>query len=282
MARLRYNNVQGTLGAQLASGAGNTALTLAATLSSNGTNVPTIAAGDHLVLILEPGTTNEEIIYIYGASSSPYTAGATSATVLRAQEGTTANLHANGSPFINGPTTYDTGLTYDSGAMAASTASYTAPVSGSFPSIPFSTIEIDVYVRSDAAASNSSLSLQFNGDTGANYDYQWNYGGSGSVTVQATGATVINSGNIPAANAAAKNFSHIRIVIPNFTDTTHDKAVNFFGNLLYGAYGLATENAYSGGAWWHPASPAAITYVTLKPVAGNLVAGSRVIVRLIP
>jgi hypothetical protein len=96
MARLRYNNLSGTLGALL--NASQTNVTFAAPLTlSTGVNVPTLTGSDYIVLVHEPGTANTEIDYLIA-----YTAGATTGTVTRGAEDATnwpAVAHANGAAF---------------------------------------------------------------------------------------------------------------------------------------------------------------------------------------
>jgi hypothetical protein len=104
MARLRYNGLKGTLGASLTSSA--TAVTFGAALThSNGTAVPTIAAGDYIPLTILNSTGDlSEIVYL-----TAYTSGATTGTITRGQEGTTGVAHSSGDKFVQGPTTTDVG-----------------------------------------------------------------------------------------------------------------------------------------------------------------------------
>lgn len=92
MARLRYNGLKATLGGSLTSDA--TTVTFAAALThSGGTAVPTImAASDFIPLSILDGTGSlREVVYL-----TAYTAGATTGTISRGQEGTTAASHELG------------------------------------------------------------------------------------------------------------------------------------------------------------------------------------------
>jgi len=64
-----------------------------------------ITAAMHAALPIEEGTANFEVVYI-----TAHTAGATSATIARGQEGTTAVEHAQGAAWTLGPTARDYAL----------------------------------------------------------------------------------------------------------------------------------------------------------------------------
>lgn len=83
--RRRHNLVITTLGAALADGSG-TSVTFASALKeggSGGTNIATLGTDEYLPLTIE-----NEVVYL-----SAYTAGATTGTIVRAQEGTTGVAH---------------------------------------------------------------------------------------------------------------------------------------------------------------------------------------------
>lgn len=100
MSRLRYNGIQTTLGATLNS----TTITFAAALTyNNGTNVPTIVAGDYIPLsILSPAGLLEEIVYL-----TAYTAAATTGTVVRGREGTPSANRSSGDTVVGASTLFD-------------------------------------------------------------------------------------------------------------------------------------------------------------------------------
>lgn len=102
MARLRFNGVSGTA-------AGN-----GITLTAGGTTatwavappLPTISSSDYVPIIIFPGDPTEEIVWL-----SPYTAGATTGTVVRNAEPTQAGQNSNaahtGVSWLHGPTAMD-------------------------------------------------------------------------------------------------------------------------------------------------------------------------------
>lgn len=100
MAILKVNNVGDPLGTTdpitLSSPS-----TTTATWASSPANMPTVASPDILKVVAEPNTSNEEIMYV-----TAYTASATSATVNRGQEGSTARTHA-GTAWVHTSTAAD-------------------------------------------------------------------------------------------------------------------------------------------------------------------------------
>lgn len=95
MARLRYNLLETTLGAQLDAAA--TSITFAAKLTAADGDIPTISGGDYLPLVI-----GNEIVHL-----TAYTAEATSGTVSRGEEGTTDATHTNGTAVRNTPAVAD-------------------------------------------------------------------------------------------------------------------------------------------------------------------------------
>ena len=105
MTELRYNNIGGTLGAALTDGTGTT-ITFA-----SAPNFATLTAGQTITLVIEPGTSNMEIVYL-----TAYTATNTTGTITRAAEDATnwpGVAHINGSPWSATPTVNDFTLTGD-------------------------------------------------------------------------------------------------------------------------------------------------------------------------
>lgn len=102
MARLRYNGLVSSFGAAL--GTAETTVTFSAALThSGGVAVPTVAAGDYIPLtILDANKAPKEIVYL-----TAYTAGATTGTIARAQEGTATAAHDQGRVIVCTPTTLD-------------------------------------------------------------------------------------------------------------------------------------------------------------------------------
>jgi hypothetical protein len=88
--RVRGNLTSGTL---------NGALTNVATsmTAANLANLPVVGATQHAVIVIE-----NELVYV-----TAHTGGATTATILRGQEGTTAAAHNNGVAWVHAPVVSD-------------------------------------------------------------------------------------------------------------------------------------------------------------------------------
>jgi hypothetical protein len=95
MTRLRFNGVETTLGDALTDSA--TAVTFASKLSGLAGDVPTIAAPSYIALRV-----GDEIVHL-----TAYTTGATTGTIARGREGTTAAAHSSGVAVRHVPTAAD-------------------------------------------------------------------------------------------------------------------------------------------------------------------------------
>ncbi len=138
----------------------------------------------------------------------------------------------------------------------------------------FTHLEIRWSARSDLAANvEESLLVQFNADTGANYDTEilYNNGATTSAAFEQLAATSGIIGIMPAATATASKGMSGTIWIPDYRGTTFHKSAS---SVTGGARGTATGTIYvrTCGVAWRNA--AAITAVALK-VTGNYIAGSK-------
>ena len=98
MARLRGNNVFGTT-------TDNPLTNVATTMNSAGlANLPAVVAPDVAMITLDPNRVNgaPEIVQV-----TAHTASATSATIVRAQEGTAARQHNSGTFWVHAATAVD-------------------------------------------------------------------------------------------------------------------------------------------------------------------------------
>ena len=146
-----------------------------------------------------------------------------------------------------------------------------------FSSIPqgFRHLMLIGAVRSSASAENDGLILQFNGDTGSNYDWQRmtanNTTLSGSV---GRGVTSIQIGAIEAANSRAASFSPVHAYIYLYANGTTYEKYTLSQNTMFGDVSADADMFVQlrGGRW---RSTAAITSITLSPTTGpNFVANS--------
>lgn len=135
---------------------------------------------------------------------------------------------------------------------------------------------IEVYGRGDTAATATNLTMRFNNDSAANYDYQLTVV-AGAVTSPAEvfGATSLYCGAIPANTAGANLLSQNRIEIAHYAGATNNKtALVQFGYKIGTTAAASNVNVGAVGGFWR--SSAAINRITLLPAAGNFVAGTRV------
>ena len=133
-------------------------------------------------------------------------------------------------------------------------------------------LEIYYVARSDNAAAQGLL-MQFNGDTGGNYDYEVTQAQDGSFNFigNSAGATSIQIGRLNPSGAPAGSMATGRIWIPYYSTTTQDK----------GALGMvhcidAASNTFillNAGGTWRTAN-AAITSITFIGGSGGFAANS--------
>lgn len=130
-------------------------------------------------------------------------------------------------------------------------------------------------VRSSVAAETDGLLMQFNGDTGSNYDWQRMSANNAALSGAVGRATTsIQVGAIEGANSRADSFSPVLAYIYLYSQgATYEKYTTsyntFFGNVSADADMFLQLR---GGRW---RSTAAITSITLLPATGpNFVAGT--------
>lgn len=160
----------------------------------------------------------------------------------------------------------------DSGYIGATQADF--DVSG----IPATSthLRIVLYARGTQAANESEVRVQFNGDVGANYDFNHVatfassvVGGSG------VGGTSTRFGSMPAGNAAASRFGAVIAHVPMYSGIANFKPI--LGSAM-DRWSTADADAvlfYFGGLW---RSAAAIARVRIFPSAGDFAAGSRLMI----
>ena len=145
------------------------------------------------------------------------------------------------------------------------TASSQATIS--FSSIPntYRSLLLVIHGRGTASATDVQVLLQFNSDTGSNYDYQrWNSGG----TASANAATSGQVGSLVAATTAASYASVIEAIIGDYKGTTFYKTVRGSSTLKFST-SVVSENS---AVFWK--STSAISSITISLSSGNFVDGS--------
>ena len=150
MARLRYNGLSATLGADLTSS--GTTITFTAALSSAAGAVPTIAGSDYIPLTILTSTGGvSEIVYL-----TAYTSGATTGTIARGKEGTTGVAHTTGDGVVNAGTVNDSNRAV--GAQAYNNAG-TSIANNSETKIPLASENFDTDAFHDPATNNTRLTV---------------------------------------------------------------------------------------------------------------------------
>jgi len=149
------------------------------------------------------------------------------------------------------PTTYD---------PIATQTLVSAASSVTFSSIPSTYTDLVLIVNSARTASNDSVSLEFNGDTGSNYSRLLMYGtGSSAATFRESNATLIEIGVQDTSNC-----TNIFNVI-NYANTTSNKSV------VARANATGVRVSYGIGVW---RNTSAITSIKLATGGSTFIAGS--------
>ncbi len=144
----------------------------------------------------------------------------------------------------------------------------------------FAHLLVVAYLRGDTAAATVNTLMRFNGDSGANYDYQTVRGAASTTSaVEVFATTGILVGQVPANTAAANLFSAHQITIPHYAQASNNKASSSQHVMKIGT-ASGNLNVEGQAGFWR--SNSAITQVSLTPAAGNFVAGSRVTLYGVP
>lgn len=126
--------------------------------------------------------------------------------------------------------------------------------------------------RGDAVAVAVSLSLQFSGDTGANYIFAEVEENNTTVSgTSGAGATSMIIVAISAASAPVNYPGGFEITIPNYSSTTFYKSALGFDTLQAGSGVSGARMDVLGGSW---GNTAAITSIKILCSTGNLITSS--------
>lgn len=142
-------------------------------------------------------------------------------------------------------------------------------------SIPatFAHLRLVIYARSDVGATFTNLYVRFNGDTGANYDYETLTANAASVAAaEGIGQTVCQVGYMPANTAVANSFGACEVVIPAYTNASGHRSLTATSHVRHTNASGGVRLDTSVGDW----RGAAINQITVLGPSGNLKAGTRV------
>lgn len=189
--------------------------------------------------------------------------------------GTNGQVLISGGPSANpswGAPPSGTGMVLIGSTVAGSSVA-TLTVSG-IPATPYHHLYIVIFGRSTVASGGSNLLIQFNGDTGTNYDWELVQAFAGSASAgQAIGATAAQIGDFPGATATANRPGAAMLTVLGYAGTTFDKMGTALAGTNNGSTSGFGSQAYM--VTWRPSTPAAITSVTISlPASANFVAGS--------
>jgi hypothetical protein len=130
-----------------------------------------------------------------------------------------------------------------------------------------------IYARTTEAVTSDYLLMQFNGDTGANYDHQRLIAVQTSVSsANLFAQTSIRLGEITGASASsASQAGYLEILIPFYNQTTFFKMSQASNGFVRGTSTSGIVMSSGVGNW---RNTAAITQVVFLPTANNILTGS--------
>ena len=168
-----------------------------------------------------------------------------------------------------------TGLKWVGGPLIDSQVLAGAEATITFANIPgtYRSLELHIYARSSAAATNAEVLLTFNDDTGNNYDrVVANIRESDSFTVtEALAGANISLGSIASNTSPADAFDLVIVTIPNYAGAVGEKVLRAVSS---NKRAESNTNIFisHGIGWWR--STAAITEIDLALSAGDFMIGS--------
>jgi len=126
--------------------------------------------------------------------------------------------------------------------------------------------------RGTTSATQVRVDLQFNGDTGNNYDGIINQNNTTfSNLIESLGVGAMPIADIAAATSVSGDVGTLELWIPGYTDTTQNKDTHGNGTVRLAATTTNLRNIESTGHW---RSTAAINSITLTPGTGSFDVGS--------
>jgi hypothetical protein len=266
---------------------------------SSGDTIPTANLNEARVapssavtgVILQPGTYGGQEVWVVNETGSVNTVTFASSGTSNVSGGTNAVIPGlQGYKFVwdTGTSRWYTTLGGGSGStttnvLAGATAGSIVPIqtqtlTATAASVTFSVPAgfknafVTLQAQSDTAATGTILQLQFNGDTGSNYDNLLTQNNTGFTSLNETIAGAqISAGEIAGATAPAGTPGDLRVFIENYAGTTFHKSVRTVGGVKL-ANSTGNIRLMDSIGFWRSTAP--ITSLLLKPAAGNFVVGS--------
>ena len=129
--------------------------------------------------------------------------------------------------------------------------------------------------RTETGSNTRAAIMQFNGDTGANYDVSYIQVNNTTVTGTLTqGGASIPTGLVIPSDATANYFGSMQCLIVDYANTTRFKDVQFIATAVHNT--AAQVFTRTGGGVWK--NTAAITRVVLGEGVVNYAVGSRLMI----
>ena len=194
---------------------------------------------------------------------------------------TSVTILLDSSTFVNGSVVSLYGVPTGSGSGSAGwvpiasnlLTSNTATVTFSSITGAYRDLRVRVYGRITESVASNYAYVQFNGDTGANYDEQRLYGSAtNTVAGEAFAQTMARVVELPGATSSTATQAGYGVIeIPHYAGTTFDKVATTFGGSKQGtSTGTMVERQHFI-AW---RNTAAITSMTFLLASGNFEAGT--------
>lgn len=173
---------------------------------------------------------------------------------------------------------HDPIVDYTVTGSAVATIDTNTLLGGNIPAT-YSHLRMLLLLRETGVTTRDTFALQFNGDTGANYENQLITGlGSSPGAAGGVSQTSAIAGGIAGSTATASRFSQTVVDLLEYKGTTKHKTYSSFSSLMAG--GGTNTILYSTGGLW--ANTAAITRIVVIPGTGNVDLGSRLVLYGVP
>jgi hypothetical protein len=139
-----------------------------------------------------------------------------------------------------------------------------------FSSIPqtYRNLQLEVFGRTNQVGTGADILLQYNGDTGTNYEWEqcnWNNANNNQFTGNAVAQLQI--GWLPGTTGTANAYSWSKAHIGNYTSANHKNLIWDGGTNLGTSYSNANNYRFTGAGWWK--STSAITSIKVYIGSAN-------------